>query len=75
MQNTILKSYFDSGNVRYYPYELGNRLIISIYQSFVLFHLQNETEYSFAPIVKNGDGIDCFEFQDYLMPLKYSIPF
>jgi hypothetical protein len=75
MQNTILKAYFDTGKVRYYPYEISNRLIVSIYQSFVLFHLENEPDYICTPIVKNGAGFDCFEFDNVLMPLNYSIKY
>ena len=74
--NPILRQLFEDGVCRYYPYEIGNRLVIRVFKSFVIYYLENNpnsTNLSF--IEESKDGLKCFDFNGNLLPLCYSIPY
>ena len=73
--NPILKQAFEAGVMRYYPYN-GTKLVISIYQSFVLYYVEDEP-YSteIEPIQLRPDNLEAFEFEGTLLPLALSLPY
>ena len=73
--NPILKQAFANGVERYYPYK-DSKLVISIYQSFVLYYLEDQpytTE--LEPIQLRPDNLEAFEFEGALLPLALSLPY
>lgn len=73
--NPILKQAFEQGVQRYYPYK-QTKLIVSIYQSYVLYYFENEP-YSteLEPIQLRPDNLQAFEFDGALIPLALSLPY
>lgn len=73
--NPILKQAFKQGVQRYYPFN-GGKLVISIYQSFVLYYLE-DSPYSteLEPIQLRFDNLEAFEFEGVLLPLALSLPY
>ena len=74
--NPILRQLFEDGVCRYYPYEIGNRLVIRVFQSFVIYYLENTPDsINLSFIEESKDGLKCFDFKGNLLPLCYSIPY
>lgn len=74
--NPILKQAFANGVMRYYPYEIGNRLIISVYRSYVLYYLENEKDSTEISIIELcPQGLASFKFKNNLLRLSYSLPY
>lgn len=73
--NPILKDAFANGVERYYPYK-GGKLVISIYQSFVLYYLENSPfSTEIEPIQLRPDNLEAFDFEGVLIPLALSLPY
>lgn len=73
--NPILREAFANGIERYYPYN-GEKLVISIHQSYVLYYYESEP-YSteLEPIQLTKDNLQAFEFNGTLVPLALSLPY
>ena len=73
--NTILKKAFSDGIERYYPYE-KEKLVISIHQSFVVYHFESDPYgIEMTPILLRHDNLEAFEFNGVLLPLALSLPY
>lgn len=73
--NPILKEAFTNGVQRYYPFE-GTKLVVSVYQSYVLYYLENEPNSTeLEPIQLRPDNLQAFEFMGVLIPLALSLPY
>ena len=74
--NPILREVFNTGILRFYPYNSDNKIVIRVFESFVIYYIDNapdSTDLSMIQTDKNG--LKCFEFNGYLLPICYSLPF
>lgn len=73
--NPILKEAFANGVQRFYPYK-NTKLIISIYQSFVLYYIENKPDSTELSLIQlRPDNLQAFEFEGTLVPLALSLPY
>ena len=73
--NPILKSAFEQGVQRYYPYN-GSKLVVSIYQSFVLYYIEDQPDSTELSLIQlRPDNLQAFEFNGTLVPLALSLPY
>jgi hypothetical protein len=73
--NPILQQAFEQGVQRYYPCN-GSKLIISIYQSFVLYYIEDQPDSTQLEFIQlRPDNLEAFEFNGVLIPLALSLPY